>query len=72
MVTNSGNGGTWSDRLMEFIRAIVRPILTVGTLGTTFYIIITIPDVPDRVFTWLTVQSATLLTWWFADRSKRE
>ncbi len=57
---------------MEFVRAIVRPILTVGTLGATFYVIIVLPNVSDKIFTWLTVQSATLLTWWFAGRARKE
>lgn len=68
----TGNSTSQSERIMEFVRAIVRPIITIGTLAATFYVIIFIQNIPDRVFTWMTVQSAILITWWFADRSRKE
>ena len=52
---------------VELIRAIVRPVLTVGSLGTVLYLACTGQEVPDEILTIATV----MVTWWFKERSDR-
>ena len=53
---------------MEFVRAIVRPIITLSGWAVLLWMVATAKAPPE----WFQVLVVGLTTWWYADRSSSE
>lgn len=53
-----------NDKLMELVRAVVRPIITLSGWAFIIYSLIVGATVPE----WFWTAAVSLVTWWFADR----
>ncbi len=51
---------------MEFVRAVVRPILTVGSVGAAIAMVFLGIPLPQ----WLETMIGMMVAWWFADRTR--
>lgn len=54
--------------LAEFIRSLVRPVVTFGLVGAGTYAVLQVIAVPD----WYQTLIAMALGFWFGDRSQRK
>lgn len=52
----------------EFIRSLVRPIVTFGLVGAATYAVLQVVSVPE----WYQTLVAMAMGFWFADRSQRK
>lgn len=55
-------------KLMELVRAIVRPVITLGFSGILVYKVLVGVAVPE----WFQTTTIGLITWWFAMRGAEE
>lgn len=57
-----------NSKLMEMVRAVVRPVVTLSGWGAIIFMLLDGQDVPE----WFQVVVVGLSTWWFASRQAEE